>query len=210
MKGLLLKEFYMINKYCRMYLALVCIFAVVFVMSGNEFMMFYPVALTGIIPMSLVSYDERSKWCVYADTFPYTRKQIVSAKYLITLFYLLGTVVILAAAGAVRGCLSSDGGMDIKGYIFSVSMVPVAGLFVPSIMLPPVFKLGAEKGRVVYYVEILAIAVIFGIFMEFQTELAQWLAHFGSLVVPAAFAGMMMLFGISWMLSVKFYERREL
>ena len=64
MKGLLLKESYMINKYCRMYLVLVCVFAVIFVMSGNEFMMFYPVVLTGIIPMSLISYDERSKWYV--------------------------------------------------------------------------------------------------------------------------------------------------
>ena len=62
MKGLLLKESYMINKYCRMYLVLVCIFGAVFVISGNEFMMFYPVVLTGIISMSLISYDERSKW----------------------------------------------------------------------------------------------------------------------------------------------------
>lgn len=210
MKGLLLKESYMINKYCRMYLVLVCVFAVIFVMSGNEFMMFYPVVLTGILPMSLVSYDERSKWCVYADAFPYTRKQIVSAKYLITLFYLLAAVVILAAAGAVKSSLFPDGGMDMKGYLFSISMIPVAGLFIPSIMLPPVFKLGVEKGRIVYYAEIFAVALIFGIFTEFQTELAQWLAHFGRLIVPIALAGMMLLFGMSWILSVKFYESREL
>jgi len=100
--------------------------------------------------------------------------------------------------------------MSIKEDFFSLSMVPVAGLFIPSIMLPPVFKLGAEKGRIVYYVEIFAIALIFGVFSEFQEELAQWLAYFGSLIVPIAITGMLLLFGISWMLSVKFYERREL
>ncbi len=100
--------------------------------------------------------------------------------------------------------------MSIKEYLFVVSTVPLAGLFIPSIMLPPVFKMGAEKGRIVYYVEIFAIALIFGIFSEFQAELARWLAYFGSLIVPIAIAGMLLLFGISWMLSVKFYERREL
>ena len=81
MKGLLLKDLYMSAKYCRAFIAIVIIFlAVSFWGDGNAFFIIYPVLLAGIIPTSLISYDERHKWDKYSGTLPYSRAQLVSAK----------------------------------------------------------------------------------------------------------------------------------
>ena len=86
MKGLLLKDWYMMKKYCRSYVLIAVVFiALSLVSSGNMFFVFYPCLLCGIIPVNLLGYDERSRWMQYSGTLPYTKRQIVSAKYLIGL-----------------------------------------------------------------------------------------------------------------------------
>ena len=63
MKGLILKDIYMMMKYCRAYLLIIIVFtAVSFVDNGNLFLVFYPTILCGMIPVNLLSYDERSRW----------------------------------------------------------------------------------------------------------------------------------------------------
>ena len=84
MKGLLLKDWYMMKKYCRYYLFVSIGFIILSMMSsGNMFFIFYPCLLAGMIPVNLLGYDERSRWTEYVGTLPYTKTQIVSAKYLI-------------------------------------------------------------------------------------------------------------------------------
>ena len=61
MKGLLLKDWYMMKKYCRAYLLIAVVF--IAVSLGNEdnmFFVFYPCLLCGMIPVNLLGYDERN------------------------------------------------------------------------------------------------------------------------------------------------------
>ena len=74
MKGLLLKDLYMSEKYCRAFLLIVVIFFGMSLMSGSSFFLLaYPCILVGLIPASLVSYDERERWDVYSGTLPCSR-----------------------------------------------------------------------------------------------------------------------------------------
>ena len=83
MKGLLLKDLYMVVKYCKAYLLIAVVFLAVSLMgSDNLFFIFYPCLLCGMIPVNLLAYDERSRWPQYCGTLPYTKGQIVSGKYL--------------------------------------------------------------------------------------------------------------------------------
>ena len=90
MKGLLLKDLYMMRKYCRSYLVIVGVFTIMavvlpFVEDGNRSTLFlsaYPVLLAGILPVTLISYEEKSKWNQYVGIFPYTKREQVSVKYL--------------------------------------------------------------------------------------------------------------------------------
>ena len=108
MKGLLLKDYYMLLKYCRPYALIVLIFGVCSLADGsNLFMLAYPAVLCGINSVSLLAYDEKSRWQQYCETMPYTRKQVVDSKYLLSFLLIAGLSVVLAAAhglvGAVRG-----------------------------------------------------------------------------------------------------------
>lgn len=98
MKGLLLKDIYMAVKYCRVYFLIAVVFAVAFVWSDNFFLAVYPVFLVGALSVNLLSYDEKCKWSLYAGTFPYTRTQLVSVKYIVTLLA-LGLSVLLMGLG---------------------------------------------------------------------------------------------------------------
>ena len=81
MKGLLLKDLYMAAKYCRAFLLIVVVFlAVSFFGDDNIFFVVYPAMIAGIVPVTLISYDERDKWDLYAGTLPYTGSQPVSSK----------------------------------------------------------------------------------------------------------------------------------
>ena len=60
MSGLLLKDFYLMRKYCRGYAVIVVIFIMVSCIGDtNAFLLFYPCVLSGLIPITLLSYDER-------------------------------------------------------------------------------------------------------------------------------------------------------
>ena len=64
MKGLLLKDFYLISKYCRAFLFIMAVFiGVSFLGEGNLFFAFYPCIISGMLPMTLIAYDEQKrKW----------------------------------------------------------------------------------------------------------------------------------------------------
>ena len=102
-----------------------------------------------MIPVTLLGYDERSGWVQYSGTMPYTKIQIVSEKYLISLFAQLTMLVATGIAQAVK--------MTLTGVFiledFAVLMLTVSTL-ASSIPLPFIFKMGVEKGRAAYYVMI--------------------------------------------------------
>ena len=103
MKGLLLKDWYMMKQYCRTYPVIAVAFmALSLVDSDNLFFVFYPCLLCGMIPVILLGYDERSGWVQYSGTMPYTKIQIVSEKYLISLFAQLTMLVATGIAQAVK------------------------------------------------------------------------------------------------------------
>ena len=151
MKGLILKDLYMMVKYFRNYLLILLVFlAVSFVQEENLFFAFYPFLLCGMIPVNLLAYDERSHWDIYCGTLPVTRDMVVSAKYLIGLA-VQGVVFLVSAIGqAVR--IAMKGSFDWESYLVLMSLMAMLSLFSSSITLPFMFKVGVEKGRMAYYV----------------------------------------------------------
>lgn len=207
MKGLLLKDFYMAQKYCRAFLLIVVVFLLVsFTGDENVFFIVYPSMIAGIIPMSLISYDERDKWIEYSGTLPYSRGQLVSSKYLIGLIFGGSAYLVSMAAAVVR--------MLCKGYFSWMELLAtgtillVLGLLGPTILLPFVFKYGAEKGRIAFYAMIAlccglgAILAGLGVQMAFTVK-GMW--FLGVVVLISVIC-----YFISWSLSVCFFRKREL
>jgi hypothetical protein len=208
MKGLLLKDLYMMVKYCRAYLLIAVVFsAVAFVDSSNLFLVFYPCILCGMIPVNLLAYDERSRWLQYSETMPYTRGQIVSGKYLIGLGAQAAMLIVTGITQAIR--MSRDDVFQLKEYLILMILLLVISLLASSISLPFMFKLGVEKGRMAYYIMIgvvCAASVLSANLLtsEFPIQLQNnW-------VLPIVCLVGIGIYALSWYLSIFFYKKREL
>lgn len=212
MKGLLWKDFYMAMKYCRMNMLLIFIFAAGAVFSDNLFLLFYPIMMAGVVPISLISYDEKSKWNVYAGVFPYSKEELVSVKYIIALLFLAFGTLVIGIAMLVKMGLS--GNYDWRSYGMLMIVMPSAGLVSPCILLPSVFRLGVEKGRVIYYAVLILVASLFGIlgFMEENAGIAAAgnlsITDIGAVLVLLLFDAVIL--AGSWILAVRIYNRKEI
>ncbi|MBQ2895723.1 MAG: ABC-2 transporter permease [Oscillospiraceae bacterium] len=197
MKGLLLKDFYLAQKHCRSYILVAGFFLVMAVLgTGNLFFMFYPSIFVGMLPVTLLGYDERSGWDKYCGTLPYTKAQIVSAKYILGLIMQVLVTVVVLAALAVRGMLTAE---------IAVTLVALSSL-AASICLPFMFRYGVEKGRIAYYIMVGAICGG----SAFASNMIEWqIFRFSgavSFLLPLLSLGILAL---SWLLSIRFYEKRE-
>lgn len=213
MKGLMMKEFYLMYKYCRMYLLIAVVFAIASAAGdGNMFILFYPTIVGGTISVTLLSYDEKSRWDIYAGTFPYTKRAIVSAKYLVTLLYLAFMVMLVSVSQAVN-VWRAAGEFQLRSHLSVIVSLVSVGLIVPGVMLPVIFKLGVDKGRIVYYGIVVAACAMFGVLgvsgaLGVNEANVAWRPGEG--LIPALLAVAVIIFGVSWILSVKFYREREL
>ena len=208
MKGLLLKDWYMMKKYCRYYLFVSIGFIILSMMSsGNMFFVFYPCLLAGTIPVNLLGYDERSRFTEYVGTLPYTKTQIVSAKYLIGLFTQIAMLIVICIAQGVK--MGIDGTFVLKEFLVLMMLLLVMASVASSLTLPFVFKYGVEKGRSAYYVMIGVVCagsiIATSIFKEgLQNEIPL------NSVLPIACIVGVAIYVISWYLSVVFYKKKEM
>lgn len=208
MKGLLLKDTYLMAKVSRMFLVLVLMFLAFWTYEGeNLFFLSYPFFLSTMVPMTLISYDERDKWDVFAGTLPYSRAQMVSSKYLLGIC--LGVLVFAIASLVLVICRGA------AGFWETFPLLPVllsVGLVAAGLLYPFIFWLGSEKGRVFYYV---IIGVVCGgsALLQFVdvASLANLLpgGNLPAVVLTAVLAGAA-VYAASWLVSIRLYTRREL
>lgn len=208
MKGLLLKDLYMSASYCRSYLLLVLVFlAVSFFGDDSLFFIVYPTLIASIIPVTLISYDERDSWAQCSGTLPYSRGQLVSVKYLMGLLFGCVSLVLSLIASVVR--MQLRGSFSLEELCFLAVALLVLGVLSPALLLPFIFKFGAEKGRILFYVmaSLLCVVSIVVSGLGLQAALPA-MGYAWTLAVVAAVA--VALYALSWMLSIRFYQQREL
>ena len=207
MKALLLKDLYMTAKYCRSLLFLVLVFLTVsFFGKESLFFIVYPTMVAGMIPMTLISYDERGKWSQYSGSLPCSRAQLVSVKYIIGLIFGGFAWLISLVSTVVR--MTMSGYFSLDEFLFWGTALLVLGVLGPMLMLPFVFKFGAEKGRISFYMMIgclCAVSVLAnGIGLQTSINLGnRWILG----IVVAVVA---LFYLLSWRLSIRFYQNREL
>jgi len=211
MKGLLLKDFYQVAKYCRSYLLICLVFLGIslFASDNNAFFTVYPCLLASMIPVNLISYDAASRWEVMSLSLPYSRSQLVSVKYLMGLICEMGVLLLTVLFQGLK--MASVG-------VFSAAEVGELGitlltvsLLLPALMLPLIFKLGVEKGRVFYLAGVGMLMAVLGIG---YTQIAETGIRFHFSMSPMVQAVALPLLSIalyilSWRLSIRFYEKRD-
>lgn len=199
MKGLLLKDWYMLWHYCKSFLLMVVVFAFSYLyFPENTFLFVYPMLLASILSMSLLSYEERCGWSGYCRTLPLSPWLIVGEKYVFTC---LCTGAMLALLIPIQYSVLSRGSVFPRETFWgSIATLALLGLVEPGVLLPLLFRFGTEKGRLAYYLVIGA-----GCAASFvMREQLPSLSHPALLLLMAV-----LVMAVSFFLSVWFYRKRK-
>ncbi|MEA5135103.1 MAG: ABC-2 transporter permease [Candidatus Fimivivens sp.] len=207
MKGLLLKDILMLKSYARTLGALLVFYLVFGIVADN---IYFFSGMSGILCVMMVissfSYDNYAKWDQYGASLPVTRADMVGAKYLLAL-------AMTGIGAAVTSFMYLVFVLVRKGD--PLAMLPIvlgataAGMFLVSVLLPCIYKFGAEKARLVLMIAGVAIALFI--------SLGAWLTPKGINIRTVKVLLLMVLpiaevvgFFLSYRLSCRIYQRKEL
>lgn len=196
MKALLLKDGYVLCKQLKFLLLALIIFCVMPGLSASAFSMIYVIML----PITTLSYDERSKWNQLSAMMPYTTRQIVVSKYLLG-YIGAGAVALLSCISQViftRG--------TAEDLVVTVLMMPCVGAIILSALLPVMIRLGTEKGRLAY---ILTVGLLAGISAGLEPGDLPTLQMHPMAVFPILLAITAVVNLLSIRLSIRFYEKQK-
>ncbi len=152
MKGLLIKDFCVFTRKMKAFFLMMMVFAAV----PNGAMLGFAVMYSGMLPITASAYDENSKWDELAAMMPYSVFQLVFSKYalgyILTLIAAAASFVIHSIVGYFAHTLTATFPMEIMVYI-CVSFI------ITALDLPIILCFGTEKGRFVFLIITIAIAM---------------------------------------------------
>lgn len=144
MKGLLYKDWTMIfGGYKTNFLFLLLFYGGFTALCRISFLSYALVFVLGMYASSTISMDENSHWDAYARTLPVSPRQLVSAKYLLTLLLTafsipLGLLLIFLIPDPRPSLMETSSGM--------ISAAAVTLLYL-SFVMPLSYRFGAAKAR---------------------------------------------------------------
>ena len=167
MKGLLLKDAYQTWCYIR-WIILVSIAMMLvgtfFMKDGSNFFVLYSGIMLGMLPMTLLAYDQNSRFSAYCAALPVTKEQIVGGKYLIGLCGMaLAELLSMAALAAAQLLWGTVTVQIIVATLLQVAMLTLLGNI---ILLPLTYRFGYQKARYVYYLCIGLLGGFMGYFVS--------------------------------------------
>lgn len=200
MKGLLLKDFYIIR-------SILAILAVVFIVIGASLsyladpwvLTVLATVMLGMNVTSTINVDKSSGCLKTIITTPVSRKSYISSKYIMYLLLSIVGLVFGVVFGAIAN-LMIGGGTEMMGLFVSVSLT--MALLSGSVILPFYIMLDESKSVIG---TILAYPVSAGIFIA----LILLLGHTISTLVITVFVALC-LFVMSWYLSTRILAQKDI
>ena len=213
MKGLLLKDAWQVWYYAKgvVVAALAMMGAgVATMMNGANFFLVYAGFLLGMLPMTLLAYDQTSKFNAYSAALPVTKEQLVGCKYIVGL---CGMVLAELFAAVALGVASLHwAAVDSALVVSTLVQVGMVTLLDSTILLPLSYRFGYEKAKYVFYLMVGVVAAVLSFRVSTDEDglvrnlLPQGIPPLGLLGIAAA---ALVLYALSWRLSVAWYGRAE-
>ena len=196
MLDLLKKDIDVLTKKYKMHVLLLVFFLCAgSVGTSDEFFSTFPMVICSWFTANLITHGERE------GIGEVSKKLYVQEKYLFQLIVVCISMVICVAGLSSR--------YPVDSYDFSNVLLTMlaAALLVPSAVLPIIFKNGAEKSFL-KYLAVLVIGVALCYYFSAAFE-HRYIAPIGLGVCIAAGLLFLAIYFGSYLLSVKFYEKRE-
>ncbi len=150
MKALVKKDIYVLLRQMKMFLLMIAIFAAI--PQGN--MTVFAIVYCGMLPYTAMAYDERSKWDDLAAMMPYTTSDVVMSKYVLG-WLAVGCATVLSALSNFLLGLFITTDFSISALLPYMCM----GFLMMAITMPLMFRFGVEKGRTLFILLMVILAV---------------------------------------------------
>lgn len=149
MKGLLWKDYYVINRQMRFFAIIILVFAIL----PNYYIQLFAITYAGLLPYSVIVHDEQSHWDTLAGMMPYSTRDLVLSKYL------------LGWGSALLITLVALGGGALERNIFPQAARPAGvlpalcvALVCIAVSLPFLFRFGSTRGRQIMMMALIVVA----------------------------------------------------
>ncbi len=202
MRAMILKDLLCMKKQAKSVLLVLLVWLVISLTTASgAFFCGLSIIYVIILPMASLSYDERSHWDSRALTMPVTRAQLVLGRYIVAL--LMG-LAMLAISAVVTLLIDGAEGLPLCLVFF------LAGVFLLSLCMPLMLKLGVEKARILVA---LCYLVPFGLMLlaeQLVVDIYGLLSRLDS--AYAAAAGAVLVFAalcVSVLISMGIYRKKE-
>lgn len=207
MKGLILKEFLLYKKFKVLYIIIISLFGVLGIFAPG--LQFFIALYLSIGILSSLSNDEKNKWTQYSYILPVERKLFVNAKYNVALIIsvavnILNTVMYLISS------LFRITDFNIRELLLLYTICFGVSLFPFSFYMPIAYKFNSNVGVVILAIVLLVplLVIPVGSRVELINKLFSPLPAVSISLI--AIAVIIAVFMLSWFISVKIYEKRDL
>ena len=207
MKALLLKEFLLLRMYKVWFIMLIAVFGLfgIFVPYASLFIPLF--LLTAICGNT--NNDEKSKWTVYSQSLPFERKLYINAKYDVVLIIAIATSIFNTVIYLISSLIGTSH-FNIRALIlmwavgFGISLLPF------SISMPFGYRFDSKISAIVIIIVFFVPVVVvpMGSRVDLINKLVSPFPAVSTSLI--AMAVIIAVFLLSWFISVKIYEKRDL
>lgn len=218
MLGLLYKDQMTIwSSYRKNFLLVIVLYACMAFAMDMPFLLYALVFVGGMYITSTLSFDEMSHWDAYVRTLPVSPRQIVGAKYLLSLGWMgvsfVLAEILLTVCDLIKGQPTENLLVNLAGCLVSLGLV----LIYYALTFPLSYKLGAARARsgVILAIGISVGLVCFAIYAAktnsdtvFSVSTMSETALLFSLCGGIIGVGVL-LYILSWVVSTAIYTKKE-
>ncbi len=208
MYGLIKKELLIIKQNLKTLILTIVMFMGLTIINESDMTFIMPF-MAVMISISTFSYDNYNRFDAYVVTLPSGRQNVVRAKYISTLFF----VLICFLISIIALFLMNKSGLNID---FETSVAGLIGCLVAvsiiiSFIFPVLYKVGVEKGRIALFIfsfGITGIAALISqnVHIKVPTDIINIFKNYYMVLIPLVSCT---LLTVSYLLSNHFYKNKE-
>ena len=209
MLGLVYKDLMVMRRTLLLYGAMGIVYGYIAI-YGDQYGMVFALMMivSAMVPVSAISYDERSKWDKIVNTMPLSRKEVVLSKYVLAiLLTAISSVIIFAFYMLVPE-------MPLEEKAVITAVMAMMAMIYQAALMPVMFKFGSEKGRTMMLAILFVPAVLIFAIGEMNiidVNAAISFLERNEAMIPYLMAGfVLVIYSLSMALSVKIYEKKDL
>lgn len=164
------------------------------------------------MPISFRNSEDLGVWHKYAYTMPIKRKTMVASKYVSVLLFLAISIAVSMILYGVSVAVFDNYSRFMVMFIITCSVV--VSLLLPTFALPIIFRFSADAYKVINVILFFGGGII-GLLICITMDISDTLftltkSNKALFIAGVAMVIALILFGISYLISVKCYKKRDL